>query len=201
MLGILLFCIGVMYTPGPVNILSLNCGMQRRPSRHLPFCLGVGTALVIYFSLVGYAGSAVVSGGVLPVIAGLGTCFILYLGWKVVSSKVDLSRTEESVAALNFKDGLLMQLLNPKAFMVVLPVTTIQFPAAGIDGAAVAAWSLVLGILSVGAPMFYAAVGALISRRIESARYFKYMNYIMGGMLLLVAGDMAYEHVYLALVG
>ena len=201
MLGIVLFCIGVMYTPGPVNILSLNCGMQRKISRHVPFCLGVGTALAFYFSLVGYAGTAVVGGKMLPIIAGLGTCFILYLGWKVVSSDVNLDRTEEPAAALDFKDGLFMQLLNPKAFMVVLPVTTILFPAAGIDGAAVAGWALGLGVLSVWAPLSYAAIGALVSRRVENVRYFKWLNYAMGAMLFLVAGDMAYEQVYLALAG
>jgi threonine/homoserine/homoserine lactone efflux protein len=201
MLGIILFCIGVMYTPGPVNILSLNCGMQRGPVTHVPFCLGVGTALAFWFTLVGYAGTAVVGGGMLPIIAGLGTCFILYLGWKVVTSDVNLVRSEEPTAALDFKDGLLMQLLNPKAFMVVLPVTTIQFPAAGIGGAAVAGWALALGALSVGAPLSYAAIGTLVFRRIDNARYFKWLNYAMGAMLFLVAGDMAYEHVYLALLG
>jgi threonine/homoserine/homoserine lactone efflux protein len=201
MLGIFLFCIGVMYTPGPVNILSLSCGMQRGPLAHIPFCLGVGAALAFWFTVVGYAGAAVVGGGTLPIIAALGTCFVLYLGWKVVTSDVNLSQTEESVAAVDFKDGLFMQLLNPKAFMVVLPVTTIQFPAAGIDGAAVAGWSLALGVLSVGAPFSYAAIGALVAKRMEKERYFKWLNYAMGAMLFLVAGDMAYEQIYLPLLG
>lgn len=201
MLGIILFCIGVMYTPGPVNILSLNCGMQRGPLSHVPFCLGVGAALAFWFALVGYAGAVVVGGPMLPVIAGLGTCFILYLGWKVVTADVDAPRTDKPVAALDFKDGLFMQLLNPKAFMVVLPVTTIQFPAAGIAGADVAIWSLALGALGVGAPLSYAAIGAAVTRRLGDTRYFRYLNYVMGGMLFVVAADMAYEHVYLPWVG
>jgi len=201
MLGIVLFCFGVMYTPGPVNILSLNCGMQRKTSRHVPFCLGVGTALAFYFALVGYVGTAIVGSGVLPLIAGLGSCFILYLGWKVVTSDVDLARSEKSVGALDYKDGLLMQLLNPKAFMVVLPVATIQFPAAGIEGPAVVGWALALGALAVGAPLSYAAIGALLSKRVKRYRYFKYLNYVMGAMLFLVAGDMAYEQVYLVIAG
>lgn len=201
MLGTILFCIGVMYTPGPVNILSLNCGMQRSPLAHVPFCLGVGAALAFWFTLVGYAGAAVVGGGLLPFIAGLGTCFILYLGWKVVTADMDAARTDAPVAALDFKDGLFMQLLNPKAFLVVLPVTTVQFPAAGIEGGAVAAWSLALGALSVGAPLSYAAIGAVVSRRMGDMRALRYLNYVMGVMLFIVAADMAFEHVYLPLVG
>ena len=200
MLGIILFCIGVMYTPGPVNILSLNCGMQRPVSTHLPFCLGVGAALCFWFMVIGYAGAAVVSGGALPFISGLGVCFILYLAWKVAGAEVD-TRAQTPSAAMDFTDGLLMQLLNPKAFMVVLPVTTVQFPAAGIGGAGVALWSMGLGAMSVGAPMAYALLGATAARRMGDAKCFRYFNYIMAVMLFLVAADMAYEHIYMALVG
>jgi threonine/homoserine/homoserine lactone efflux protein len=55
--------------------------------------------------------------------------------------------------------------------------------------------------LSVGAPFSYAAIGALVAKRMEKERYFKWLNYAMGAMLFLVAGDMAYEQIYLPLLG
>ena len=141
-----------------------------------------------------------VGGGALPFISGLGVCFILYLAWKVAVAEVE-TRTVTPVAAMDFKDGLFMQLLNPKAFMVVLPVTTVQFPAVGIHEGWVAIWSICLGAMSVGAPMSYALIGAMASRRIGSTKYFQYFNYLMAVMLFIVAVDMAYEHVYPALAG
>ncbi len=199
MFGILLFAFGVMYTPGPVNILSLNMGAQKRFRSHIPFCFGVAVALAFWFVLIGYAGSAVVNDTLLPVIAGAGVCFILYLAGRMLTSRVEVSGESGTGVVLTFRDGLFMQLLNPKAMLVVLPVTTVQFPAAGIDGAGIAVWSAFLALLGFGAPMTYAAFGLYVSRHIGGAASLKFLNIIMGLMLIAVAADMGYHHVYPAL--
>ncbi|NDV18401.1 LysE family transporter [Pseudodesulfovibrio sp. JC047] len=198
MLGILLYSIGVMYTPGPVNILSLNRGMHTRFTTHISFCMGVGTALCFWFLLVGYAGSAVIDHSVMPIISALGTAFILFLAYKIIASESALERDEHTGSAFSFRDGLLMQLLNPKSFLVVLPVTAVQFPAAGIQGSAIALWSIGLGLLGFGAPLVYAVAGTKVSRYIENSLYLKWFNYCMGAVLVFVALEMAYTHIYRA---
>lgn len=198
MLGILFFAIGVMYTPGPVNILSLNSGAQKQFGVHIPFCCGVGTALCFWFLLIGYTGNLIVNDTLLPAIAVTGICFILYLAYKIMSAEVNDPSTNENVTVLTYKDGLLMQLLNPKSMLVVLPVTAVQFPAAGIEGIGIAVWSVFLGALGFGAPFLYAACGTFVSRNFCGNTYLKILNTIMGIMLIAVAVDMAYSHVYLA---
>lgn len=200
MLGILLFAIGVMYTPGPVNILSLNSGAQKRFRAHVPFCFGVASALGFWFLLIGYTGSMIVNDTLLPIIAGVGVCFILFLAYKIISSKVVDSGENKTVTVLTYKDGLLMQLLNPKSMLVVFPVTAVQFPAVGIDGAWIAVWSICLGALGFGAPLAYAAFGAYVTRYIRGNSYLRVMNIIMGMMLIAVAVEMGYSNLYLALV-
>lgn len=199
MLGILLYAVGVMYTPGPVNILSLNSGIHRYFTTHLPFCLGVASALWFWFMLIGYTGSAVVDDALLPFIAVLGVCFIIYLASKILRTDTNADADDTPTTALGFRDGLLMQLLNPKSMLVVLPVTTVQFPAAHIDGIQIAFWSMGLGALGFGAPFAYAAFGSMVARRFGKGDYLKYLNRIMGAMLIAVAADMAYHHIYLAL--
>ena len=199
MLGILFFAIGVMYTPGPVNILSLNSGAQKQFRAHVPFCFGVASALSFWFLLVGYTGSVIVSDSMLPIIAVAGICFILYLAYKILSATVDSTGGNATLPVLTYRDGLLMQLLNPKCMMVVLPVAAVQFPAAGIDGIGIAVWSFCLGALGFGAPFTYAACGSYISQNFHGNSYLKIMNIIMGMMLIAVAVNMAYSHVYLAL--
>ena len=200
MLGILLFAVGVMYTPGPVNILSLNSGAQKQFISHIPFCVGVASALGFWFLLIGYTGSLIVNERLLPVIAVGGVCFILYLAFKIMSSKVDDLSKNEGAVILTFKDGLLMQLLNPKSMLVVLPVTAVQFPAAGIDGVWIAVWSIGLGALGFGAPFIYAVCGSYVFRYFKGNTCLKVMNIIMGVMLIAVAVDMAYSHIYPAFV-
>jgi threonine/homoserine/homoserine lactone efflux protein len=94
-----------------------------------------------------------------------------------------------------------MQLLNPKAMLVVLPVTTIQFPAAGIEGVWITVWSIGLGALGFGAPMLYAALSSFITRHVRGTGYLKYLNIVMGLMLIAVAADMGYHHVYAVIWG
>ncbi|HAS87800.1 MAG TPA: transporter [Desulfovibrio sp.] len=200
MLGILFYCFGVMYTPGPVNVLSLNRGVQSPFSAHIPFCIGVGTALTILFSLIGYAGNAIMNDMMMPILSAMGSLFILYLAYKIMFSNVDGLLDGEQTTSLKFRDGLFMQLLNPKSMLVVLPVTAVQFPAAGIDGVQIALWSVGLGILGFGAPLSYTFIGAKVSRYIEDPFYLKWFNYLMGAILILAALDMAYNHVYLSLI-
>jgi len=189
-----------MYTPGPVNILSLNSGAQKQFRAHIPFCFGVANALSFWFLLVGYTGSIIVNDTLLPTIAGAGVCFILYLAYKIMTRKIKAASKNDTVAVLTYKDGLLMQLLNPKSMLVVLPVTTVQFPVAGIDGIWIAVWSVCLGALGFGAPLSYAAFGAYVSRYIRGNTYLKVMNVLMGLMLIAIALDMGYSYVYLALL-
>ena len=199
MLGILLYCVGVMYTPGPVNILSLNSGIQNRFTAHIPFCMGVGTALCFWFLLVGYTGSALLDESVMPIISALGAAFILYLAYKIIVSNADVVLDGKGGRSFKFRDGLLMQLLNPKSFLAVLPVTAVQFPAAGIEGNLIGVWSIGLGALGFGAPLVYAIVGTKLSRYILNKKYLRCFNYLMGGALLYVAWDIAYTHIYLVL--
>ncbi len=207
MLNIIIFCFGIMYTPGPVNLLSLNRGLRKRPGDLAPFALGVACALCAYFLLTGYAGGAVVNERVLPYLAVPGCLFIVYLAARVLTSPVAaLAPTTPGEPKApdfspTFKDGLFMQLLNPKSFIVVLPVATVQFPAAGITGPGIALWSVLLALLGFGAPMSYAAAGALIGRRVESPRVFRLFNAFMGLLLLYAAGDIAYQNVYVPLIG
>jgi len=188
-----------MYTPGPVNILSLKNGMQQRFIAHIPFSLGVATALCFWFLLIGYTGSAIVNENAMPFIATAGVGFILYLACKIISSNIDISQNGGRATTLKFRDGLLMQLLNPKSFLAVLPVTAIQFPAVGIKGSEIAVWAVGLGALGFGAPFVYAIAGSKVSKYIENTFCIKWLNYIMGAILIIVALDMAYNHIYLAL--
>lgn len=196
MLGILAYALGVMYTPGPVNLLGLNAGLNGQCRASLGFCLGVGTAMLSLFLTFGLIGAAWVEGTLLTIIGALGCAYILYLAVKLARAGVDLDVDRQAPRALRFRDGLLMQLLNPKGVVATLPIATLQFPAAGIHGTLLIAWSLGLALLAVGAPGSYALVGSLVGRRIADPRLFRAFNLAMAVLLAGVAISIGYEHVY-----
>lgn len=82
-----------------------------------------------------------------------------------------------------------MQLLNPKAPLAILPIATVQFPAAGVEGTAILFWSLVLGTMAGGAPGSYLLAGAKLGRFIQNPVVFRGLNLVMALLLLYVAGD------------
>ena len=196
MLAIVAYALGVMCTPGPVNLLGLNAGLQGQARASLGFYLGVGLAMLILFLLFGWAGAAWVQDDMLAMVGALGCGYILYLAIKIARSSIDLGAVRQAPRTMRFRDGLVMQLCNPKGVVATLPIATLQFPAVGIHGVSLVLWSLGLAVLAVGAPGSYALVGSLVGRRVADPRVFRGFNLAMAILLAGVALSIGYEHVY-----
>lgn len=194
------YAIGVMYTPGPINLLGLHSGLNRKTRSHLGFFIGVGTAMFILFVFLGYVGLQFINPQVLPFVSLAGCTYILYIAWKVANANVDLAQGHSNSSTLRFRDGLFMQLLNPKALLATLPIATIQFPSVGITGIAIVLWSSVLAILAFGAPTGYSLAGLVLGKRISKPSYFKTFNLLMAALLVYVSLTIGYEHVITPLV-
>jgi len=96
MLAIVAYALGVMYTPGPVNLLGLNAGLQGQARASLGFYLGVGLAMLILFLLFGWAGAAWVQDDMLAMVGALGCGYILYLAIKIARSSIDLGAVRQA---------------------------------------------------------------------------------------------------------
>lgn len=157
-----------------------------------------GVAWILFLAF-GLAGAAWVRGDMLAVVGALGCGYILYLAVKVARSSIALGAVRQAARVLSFRDGLIMQLCNPKAMIATLPIATIQFPAAGIHGASLVLWSLGLSVLAFGAPGSYALVGGVVGQRIDNPAILKGFSLAMAALLVWVALSISYEHVWLPL--
>jgi threonine/homoserine/homoserine lactone efflux protein len=200
MLEIFAYAIGVMYTPGPINLLGLRSGINGNARDHIGFFIGVGCAMFLLFVFLGFVGLSIIRPVLLPYISLIGCSYILYIAWKVAKSSINIAEKGVNIEVLSFWNGLVLQLLNPKALIATLPIATLQFPAVGISGIAIVFWSAVLALLAFGAPSSYSVVGMIMGRRIDNLRYFKVFNFAMSGLLIGVAISIGYEHGYLVLV-
>lgn len=192
---IALYVFSVMYSPGPVNILGFNAGLRGVGWYSTGFCLGVGAAMFTWFIVLGYLGEAVTTlyHGALPYIAVISSIYILYLAHKMLFSGAGTQDPTPSDTRLRFRDGYLFQLLNPKGMVVILPVTTVMFPAAHITGVRILACAVLISIGAVGAPGSYCAAGAVAGRRIRHTRYLGRFSKAMGMLLIVVALSIIYD--------
>ena len=199
MLAIVAYALGVMYTPGPVNLLGLNVGINGQARQSVGFCLGVGTSMLAYLLVLGWAGAAWIDDDALVVVSALGCSYIIYLAYKIARSSGDLNSPAGAPRLVRYRDGLVMQLLNPKALVATLPITTLQFPAAGIHGFSLVIWSLGLALLAAGAPGSYVMMGSQVGQRIKNPTIVKRFNWVMAGLLVAVTLSIGVEHVWLPL--
>lgn len=200
MVEILVYAFGVMYTPGPVNLLSLNAGLNGHVRSSLRFCAGVACAMLLLFLLFGYTGAWLVDSRYQLIISATGSLYIAYLAYKIFRLSVEATALGDHSSdddRPNFQSGIIMQLLNPKSFIAILPIVTVQFPAAQISGSDIFIWSLLLAALAFGAPGSYLWMGARLGKLIHQPSYFRWLNIAMASLLLYVSADIAYHHVYL----
>ena len=203
MLEIFIFALGIMYTPGPVNFIAILQGLQGRTRQFIPFCIGVGTSMAIHLSLLGYTSAKIVPTAALPYISAAGCLYIVYLGIKIWKSDVDLDESIEKskdTGELTFWNGLIMQSLNPKAFIATVPLTTIQYPAAGLEGISILYVSIILGCMAGGAPTTYALIGSVLGKTIRSSNLLALMNKALAVLLFYTAFSIGYDSIYLALI-
>lgn len=195
---IFLYSFSVMYSPGPVNAMGLNAGLVGQFRQTAGFFLGVGFAMFVLFILFGYTGEALISKAILPYLTLIGAGYTSYLAYKVYTSKVSFPDRAEGVAetelkTLTFWNGFLIQALNPKGMMVVLPVATVMFPAAQITGIFIVGVSALIAIAGAGAPAIYSLLGALVGSRITKSSHFDTFNRLMGFILAICACFMFYD--------
>lgn len=159
--------------------------------------MGVGCAMFTLLLLFGYTGEALLSRSALPYLALVGGLYTLYLAFKVFTSHVVLPGKTEQVwpaeKPLTFWNGFLIQALNPKGMMVVLPITTVMFPAAHITGVTIAVVSMMIALGGAGAPGSYSLLGAVLGRRITKDAYFNLFNRLMGCVLAVCAALMLHD--------
>lgn len=205
MLEIFAYAFGIMYTPGPANLLSLNAGLKAQTPSALRFCCGIASAMFLLFLLFGYFGSLLIKPSYQLLISLAGCLYISYLALRITLAsirqikqnicKVPQKNFDDQEGMLSYKAGLCLQLLNPKAFIAILPIVTVQFPNAGISGSAIVIYSLLLSCLAFGAPLSYVLMGSHCRRLVQGTPWLSYINLSMAALLFYTAFGIFYQHV------
>ena len=187
MFEILIYAFGVMYSPGPANMLALFAGVNGQGWRAFLYCVGVGLAMLILFLLIGYVGGEIIPKKYQSLIAILGGIYIAYLGGKILQASFQSSTMKTKNTEVSFKTGLILQLCNPKALVAIVPIVTVQFPRAQIENGQIAVWSFGLAVMACGAPSVYLIAGSCLKKAAMNPKIMAWVNRIMALLLFYVA--------------
>jgi cysteine/O-acetylserine efflux protein len=187
LLPVLGYALVSIFTPGPNNITSSSLGMRVGYRGALRFIVGVVTGFLCVMLVSGLVTELLVSayGRIAIVLKVAGVAYLLWIAWTVVRPE-DHAHASPTATGTRFRDGLLLQFVNPKVILfgltmyatLLAPLTT-NWPAVVISAA-------VLAVLSFCSTSLWALLGAGIQHFIANPRV-KFVYSLVLVVLLLYA--------------
>ena len=195
-LALLLFCAAMSFSPGPNTTLSTALAANHGLKRALRFCLAVPSGWTLLMLASGLGLGALVTGvpALTWAIKLVGATYMLWLAVKLASAG-QLARVDESRLQVTFAQGVGMQFLNIKAWMMALTLTAGWVvnasgqPAAN-PGERLAIISMVTLAFAFSSNFLYALVGSLLRQWLAHGARLLWFNRTLAFVLVATAAWM-----------
>jgi len=194
--ALLVLCTATSFTPGPNTTLSTALAANLGLKRSLRFVLAVPVGWGLLFGLCAAGvGTLVLAVPALRLgVQGLGVAYLLWLAFKLFRAS-SLIQAETRPLQVTFLQGVMLQFLNIKAWMLALTVVA-GWLAGRADFTSRFAVVLPLMLLfALSSNLTYALVGTLLRQWLadpeHGGRRLRWFNRSMAGVLVLTAAWMS----------
>ncbi|WP_342619027.1 LysE family translocator [Rhodoferax sp. GW822-FHT02A01] len=181
-----LFAVVSLITPGPNNTMVLTSGVNFGLQRTLPHLLGICIGFGLMQVLVGLGLHTLLGQypSVLEILRYVGGAYMLWLAWKLATSRSAPGVVAASTRPLGFWGAAAFQWVNPKAWVMCMTAMTAYLPTQASTTQVLMLGSMftVLGIPCVGT---WAAFGSSMRRFLQDPLKLRIFNNAMA--LALVA--------------
>ncbi|MBJ8072407.1 LysE family transporter [Bacillus cereus] len=182
----LLFVFVSSFTPGPNNFLAMTYAKQYGLKRSITFCLGVAFGFFIITSLCSFFNIVLIN--ILPLIEFplkiLGVAYMLYLAFKILTSKGNTDTNEKSNKNL-FLVGIMLQFVNPKGILFGLTVVSTFILPYYHSYSSCLFFSLFLGIVGLMSTFSWCLFGSMFQKLL--LKHNRIFNIIMAVLLVFSA--------------
>ncbi|EJQ51128.1 LysE family transporter [Bacillus hominis] len=174
------------FTPGPNNFLAMTYAQQYGLKRSITFCLGVAFGFFIITSLCSFFNIVLIN--ILPTIEFplkiLGVAYMLYLAFKILTSKGNTDTNEKSNKNL-FLVGIMLQFVNPKGILFGLTVVSTFILPYYHSYSSYLFFSLFLGIVGLMSTFSWCLFGSMFQKLL--LKHNRIFNIIMAVLLVFSA--------------
>lgn len=181
------FSFSMSVSPGPVNLICLSSGINYGFRKTLPFVSGATIGFVILLSVIGFGLGVIATNTayLFDVLPYLGSGFIGYMAFKILTANGQLTTEAQNSVPPTFIQGILLQWLNPKAWMACFAGTA----AFNVDDSN---QTLLLFICIYFATCYagiacWALIGDKVGAWLTNPHNIKRFNALMGTALLFVS--------------
>jgi cysteine/O-acetylserine efflux protein len=188
LLPVLSYALVSIFTPGPNNITSSSLGMRVGYPRTLRFIGGVVTGFFCIMVASGLLTELLVSAydRIAVVLKIAGVAYLLWIAWTVVRPQ-DHAHASPTATGTGYRDGLLLQLVNPKVILFGLTMYATLLAPLAKNWLAVVISAVLLAVLSFCSTSLWALLGAGIQRFIANPKVRFAYSLVLVGLLLYAA--------------
>jgi threonine/homoserine/homoserine lactone efflux protein len=194
--ALLTLATAMSFTPGPNTTLSAALAGNHGLRRALPFCAAVPAGWVLLMLLCGAGVGALLMAA--PALRAalklLGVTYLLWLAWRLAGAST-LGTAGDVPLRVGFAQGVALQFVNIKAWMLALTISAGWVALAGLSAAqSLQRLALVLAVMAVFAfvsNFTYALAGALLRQWLAQGRRLLWFNRALAALLALTALWMA----------
>ena len=117
--ALIIFLFPLAYSPGPGNLFFAANGARFGLRSTISATTGYHTATWLVTVAIGLGFAAVIHKypGIFSTIKVLGSLYVLWLAWKLLRSGI--LRSQQEPKSANFWDGVVLLVLNPKAYFII----------------------------------------------------------------------------------
>lgn len=186
----------IAITPGPGSVLVLATGLRYRYTFVARALLGLEVALLVHLGIValGLGALLATSSTAFLVMKIIGAAYLVWLGiqkWRATVEPVDTDQVRVATNGKLFRQGLLVNLTNPKAVIFIAALVP-QFINAS---APQLPQYLIIGATMVGVDVVIMTAYALLAGRFrdwfQNTRMLRLQNRIFGGMFVSAGAFLA----------
>jgi len=181
------FVLITTFTPGPNNISSASMGIVHGYRWTLPYLLGIATGFALVILLCGWISGSLAR--ILPqietIMRWIGAAYILYLAYH--SLRADYGFEDDDQKPLGFLNGLLLQILNPKAITYGLALYAGFLLPVSQRFLSLALSAVALALVAFGAISTWALFGSAIKHCLRNPRIQSLVSWILA-LLLFYTG-------------
>ncbi|GGB86475.1 hypothetical protein GCM10011352_10470 [Marinobacterium zhoushanense] len=144
-----LFAFVASATPGPTNVLALNNGSRFGTLATLPFVVGgsFGASAILLLTASGLAGVITDYPLLRTLLAWSGALWLSWMAWKLFHAPGVSGEAQHGAPRVRWHHGALMQLVNPKTWMMALTASALFAPAGEAGHTANHSHSLMLALI------------------------------------------------------
>lgn len=192
LLAMFSFSLVMSITPGPVNMIILSSGISYGVKRTIPYVSGATVGFTLLLLFIGFGFSQFINAYpfFLTSLAVIGSLYIIYMGYKIASSKSKLEISKKD--APKFYEGFLLQWVNPKAWIACVSGASIFSSAESYDPFLM--FTIIYFIVCYISLGVWAILGDKMSYLLKDHFRLRLFNFTMGILLMITAGYLCYAH-------